>query len=454
MTQSYQRATWSSRTAFLMATIGGAVGLGNLWRFPYVAGANGGGGFVLVYLAFVLLLGLPLIMGEMMIGRRGHKSAVETMATLIRSENASPLWIVIGWSSIIIPVVGLSYYAVVAAWTLDYIGLSATGAFEGLNPDTAEQSFATQSGLPLRMAVLHGAFMAFAVWVVSRGVNRGIELASKLMLPALFGVIMILVLYGIVAGDFKGAVNFLFAPDFSKLTTQSVLIALGQALFSLAIGVGVLITYSAYMPKEYSLGRSAAIICFGDTLIALLAGLAIFPIVFANGLDPAGGPGLIFMTLPVAFGNMPGGTIFGPLFFFLLFFAAFTTAIGMLEPMISWLEERFGGHRRLLTIITGLVTWIVGLGSVFSFSVLEDFHPLGFVSIEKNIFGLLDYGISNIFLPINALLIALFAGWAVRKSSAIEELGFGPGGWFAVWHVVVRFLGPIAILLVLVDLLS
>ena len=204
MITSEKQAAWSSRTAFLMATIGGAVGLGNLWRFPYVAGEYGGGGFVLVYLGFVFLLGLPLIMGEMMLGRRGHKSAVETMATLVRSEGASPAWKVIGWFSIFVPVVGLSYYAVVAAWTLDYIGLAVTGNFQGLDPASAEAAFGEQTSQPIRQALLHGAFMAMTVWVVSRGVNRGIELASKLMLPALLGVVLILVLYGVFAGDFAG----------------------------------------------------------------------------------------------------------------------------------------------------------------------------------------------------------------------------------------------------------
>ena len=214
----------------------------------------------------------------------------------------------------------------------------------------------------------------------------------------------------------------------------------------------MLITYSAYMPRDFSLRRSAVAICIGDTMIALLAGLAIFPIVFANGLNPAGGPGLIFMTLPVAFGSMPGGAIIGPLFFMLLFFAAFTTALAMLEPMISWLEERFVGRRRSLTLITGIATWCLGLASVFSFSILADFHPLAGINIQKNVFGLLDFGISNIFLPVNALLIALFAGWAVRETTAVDELGFGPGGTFRLWQLIVRFLGPAAIVIVLIDL--
>lgn len=454
MAGSSSSAKWSSQPAFLMATIGAAVGLGNLWRFPYIAGENGGGGFVLMYLGFVLLLGLPIVTAEMLMGRRGGGSAITTMARLVRDENASPLWKVIGWLSVLVPVVGLSYYAVVAAWALDYFGLSAANAFSGFDAQSAQTAFEEQTAAPIRQALLHGLFMIMTVAVVARGVNSGIERVSRFLMPALFFVIVLLVMYGFFRGDFRGALEFLFRPDFSSISGRSVLIALGQALFSLAIGVGVMITYAAYMPPSFSLPRSALTICLGDTFVALLAGLAIFPIVFASGLDPAGGPGLIFVTLPIAFGNMPLGQLIGPLFFTLLIFAAYTTAIGMLEPVVAWLSERAGGGRVRLTMLTGAMTWLLGLASVFSFSLLSGFHPLAALGVEKTFFDLLDFGIANFLLPLNALLITLFAGWVLRRSVARQELGETGALWFRYWRFAVRYIAPIAIGIVLLDLVS
>lgn len=454
MSTASTRTTWTSKPAFLMATIGGAVGLGNLWRFPYIAGENGGGGFVLLYLGFVLLIGVPLVSAEMLMGRRGQKSAINTMADLVRAENASSFWKVIGWFSLIVPIVGLSYYAVVAAWTMDYAALSTGTAFRGLDADSTQAIFDGRISQPLRQAMLHGAFMALTVLVVAAGVNRGIERMSRIMMPTLFIVLVMLVIYGMTRDSFMEAVSFLFAPDFSEITGRSVLIALGQALFSLAIGVGVLITYSAYMPREFSLQESALVICLGDTLVAVLAGLAIFPIVFDHGLNPGEGPSLIFITLPVAFGNMPAGQVIGPLFFMLLFFAAYTTAIGMLEPMISWLSERAGGNRPRLTVVTGIATWLLGLGSVFSFSLLSDTYPLGFIGVDLTFFGLLDFGIANLLLPLNALLIALFAGWVLRRETAAEEFGDGARWWLPYWRNSVRYFAPVAIAVVFIDLLT
>ena len=448
------RPVWSSRSAFLMASIGGAVGLGNLWRFPYIAGENGGGGFVLIYLGFVFLLGLPIMAGELLLGRRGHHSPVNSIAHLVRQENASSFWQAIGWLSLLVPVIGLSYYAVVAAWSLDYLSLAFTDSFQGFNAASSQDVFGERVDKPVYQAALHGTFIAMTIWVVARGVNDGIERATKFLMPALYGVILILVGYGAIAGDFGAAVEFLFKPDFSAITGQSVLIALGQALFSLAIGVGMLITYSAYMPPDFSLRQSATVICIGDTLAALLAGLAIFPIVFASGLNPGEGPGLIFVTLPIAFGNMPGGQVFGTLFFVLLLFAAYTTALGMLEPIVAWLEEHFPGKRKQLALISGFAIWVLGLGSVFSFSFASGFFPLAFIGIEKTFFGLADFTVANVLLPINALLIALFAGWVIKGASAREEFSQDSAAWRTYWRFTNRYIAPVAIGIILWDLLD
>ena len=437
-----------------MASIGGAVGLGNLWRFPYIAGENGGGGFVLIYLGFVFLLGLPIMAGELLLGRRGHRSPVNSMVHLVRLENASSFWHSIGWLSLLVPVIGLSYYAVVAAWSLDYLSLALTNSFQGFDAGTSQNVFGERVDKPVYQASLHGAFIAMTIWVVARGVNDGIERATKLLMPALYGFILILVVYGAVAGDFGAAIEFLFKPDFSEITGESVLIALGQALFSLAIGVGMLITYSAYMPADFSLKQSATVICVGDTLAALLAGLAIFPIVFASGLDPGEGPGLIFVTLPIAFGNMPGGHVFGTLFFVLLLFAAYTSALGMLEPIVAWLEEHFPGKRKQLALISGFTIWVLGLGSVFSFSFASDFFPLAFLGIEKTFFGLADFTVANVLLPVNALLIALFAGWVVKSASVQEEFAQDSAAWRTYWQFTNRYIAPVAIGIILWDLLD
>ena len=447
-----ERSDWSGRTGFLLASVGGAIGLGNLWRFPYIAGDNGGGGFVLIYLAFVFLLGVPLVAAEMLLGRRGHRSALNSSSALVRAEDASAFWKTIGVLSMAIPFFALSYYAVVAAWAIDYLMLSITEGFSGLDGTSSPNTFNERISRPGYQAMLHGVFIAMTVWIIANGINKGIERAAKVFMPALFLVIIVLVVYGMLNADFSAAVDFLFRPDFSKITGQSVLMALGQALFSLGIGVGLMITYGSYMPKEFSLRTSVTIICIGDTLAAILAGLAIFPIVFASGLDPAEGPGLIFVSLPIAFGGMPGGQVVAALFFLLLFFAAYTSALGMLEPVVSWLEERAPGKRKQMSIISGFTIWVIGLGSVFSFSILADFRPLGFLGVDKGIFGLFDYTIANVLAPFNALLIALFAGWVLRKKVVDEEFAGESAGWKSYWRFANRYLTPAALMIVLIDL--
>lgn len=445
---------WSSRPAFLLAAIGGAVGLGNLWRFPYIAGEYGGGAFVLMYLAFVFLLGVPLMAAEMLLGRRGHRSPVNSIAALVREHNAKLFWRAIGWISFAVPFIGLSYYAVVAAWAIDYLALAGTGALDGFDGARSANTFQLRSAESGYQAALHGAFVAITAWVVANGVNKGIERASKVLMPTLFVVMVALVVHGMIAGNFAAAAGFLFNPDFSGLTGESILVALGQALFSLGIGVGLMITYSSYMPREYSLRSSVTIICIGDTIAALLAGFAIFPIVFASGLDPAGGPGLIFITLPVAFGNMAGGEFIGSLFFILLLFAAFTSAIGMLEPIVALLEEKKPGRRKQMAVVAGVAVWILGLGSVLSFGSLSDWQPLSFIGISRNFFGIADFTVANVLAPICALLITLFAGWVLKHNVIEEEFAGETEGWKLYWRFANRYLTPVALFVVLIDLLT
>ncbi|MEM7284258.1 MAG: sodium-dependent transporter [Pseudomonadota bacterium] len=450
-----QTAThWSSRNGFILTTIGAAVGLGNLWRFPYIAGENGGAGFVLIYLGFVFLIGLPIMLAELILGRLGKRDALTTIIGLTKQSAHSKAWHAIGYISLIVPFVGLSYYAVVAAWSLDYLSLSALNRISDVAADGAAATFENRIGNWPHQVFLHGLFILVAGIVVSKGVKNGLEKASRFAMPLLFLILIFLVVHNAFASNFSDSLVFLFTPDFSAITTQSVLIALGQALFSLAIGVGVMITFGAYVPKDVSLSKSGIVICIGDTSVALLAGLAIFPIVFQSGLDPAEGPGLIFVTLPIAFAGIHWTWVLSTLFFLLLFFAAFTTALGMLEPMVSFVINRTGLTRAKATVLVGTTSWILGLGSVLSFGPLQSWFPLETVGLmlNKTFFDVMDYFVANILLPTNALLIAIFMGWRLKTSLIQRELVGMSSSLVHTWRLVLRYLAPIGLCAIIYDL--
>ncbi|MCC3861265.1 sodium-dependent transporter [Pseudemcibacter aquimaris] len=444
-----EKVTWTTRSAFLMASVGCAVGLGNLWRFPYIAGENGGGAFVLIYIAFVFLLGVPLIMSELALGRAGKMNALGTMKKLV-SMGHHPIWKSIGYISILVPVLGLTYYSVIAGLSLEYIFKAGSGQFDGVDAAGSGAIFQEAQDNWQVLTVWFSIFLFSTVAIISLGVKAGLEKAVKFMLPSLFLILVILAVYAMSTGDARGAIDFLINADFSKLTPRAILEALGQALFSLAIGVGGLITYGAYLDDEASLPRSAGIIALADTAVALLAGFAIFPVVFAYGLEPGEGPGLIFATLPIAFGQMPGGIFFGTLFFVLLSFAALTSTIGMLEPIVAWFVDK-GMSRAKMAWATGVVAWSIGMFMLFSFNILADFQPLNFIPFYegKNLFGIMDYTVANVLLPVNALLIAVFAGWAMTNEMATEQLGFKYGtSQFTMWRISTKYVATAAITLV------
>ncbi len=429
-----------------MAAIGCAVGLGNLWRFPYIAGQNGGSAFIMVYLGFVFLLGVPLIMSELAIGREGKLSAVETMKRLV-SQGYSRVWMYIGWISILVPILGLSYYCVIAGWSVEYIFKAAMGNFTGVDAAASGAIFQASQDNVIGSVIWFSLFLFSTVIVISLGVKNGLEKAVKIMLPALFVILVFLAIYAMTTGDSAGAIEFLLNPDFSKLTPRAILEALGQALFSLAIGVGGLITYGAYLPDEVSLPRSAGMIAIADSLVALLAGFAIFPIVFEYGLEPGEGPGLIFATLPIAFGQMPGGVLFGTLFFLLLSFAAFSSTVGMLEPIVAWFVDK-GKSRIKMAWSSGLLAWSIGIFMVLSFNVLATFEPLNFIPLYegKNLFLIMDYTVANVLIPVNALMIGLFAGWAMKNEMAERQFGFAHGSkQFTLWRISTKYVATIAI---------
>ena len=444
---SFRHEKWSSGSVFVLATIGAAVGLGNLWRFPFIAGQNGGAAFVLVYFGFVLLFGVPIMMAELTLGRRGKGSAIATMQKLVREAGASRMWQAIGWLSIVIPLVGLSYYSVVAGWSIDYVFKAGANAFAGFSGSDSEEAFNELLASPWRNLILHAAFIGSAVFIVARGISGGIEIVAKYMMPGLFIILVILVVNSIFNADIVRGLDFLLNPDFSKLTPDVVFMALGQAFFSLAIGVGVMVTYGAYVPPDVSLPKAALTIAIADTAVAILAGFAIFPVVFANGLDPADGPGLIFVTLPVAFGNMQAGYIVGLLFFILLFFAAFSSVIGMLEPVVSYLEEHRGFSRPRMTVLTGMFGWLTGIVAVLSFNVWSDVRLATFIPLlaEKSIFDLIDFFIANLLLPLNAMLIAAFAGWVMSWDLTLRELGLQNKAVITYLRVILRYVAPLGI---------
>jgi NSS family neurotransmitter:Na+ symporter len=436
---------WSSRMAFVLAVPGSAVGLGNIWKFPYVAGQNGGGAFVLVYLACVILIGMPVMMSEILIGRRGRRNPIATMRLLGKEEGSTARWGWVGGMGVVAGILILSYYSVIAGWTLAYIVKSATGVFAGATAESVGAEFGSFVGDWRQIGLTHTIFMALAVFVVARGVERGLEQAVRFMVPALLILMLVLLLYSINSGYFGQGVAFMFTPDFDKLTWGSVLAALGQAFFTLSIGMGAVMAYGAYLPEETSITGASAAVVTADTGIAILAGLAIFPLVFANGLTPADGPGLVFNTLPLAFGQMSGGVFFSTVFFVLLAFAAWTSAIGLMEPAVAWIVEHYNRTRAQATVMIGLLIWLIGFGSVLSFNVLADVKFLA-----GTLFDNVDYLTSNIMLPLGGLLITIFAGWIMCRNSTSDELGTA-GSLFRAWRVLARFIAPIGILLVLIN---
>lgn len=436
---------WSSGLMFLAAAVGSAVGISNVWKFTYVAGENGGGAFVLVYLFCVVLIGMPVMMSEILIGRRGRRNPIATMALLGQEEGHSRHWQWVGALGVIGGVLILSYYSVIAGWVLAYVVKSASGVFAGATSAEVSGIFADYSGSWSAVAISHTVFMAVTIFVVARGVERGLEQAVRLMVPALLVLLLVLLGYAINSGYFMAGVEFMFTPDWERLTWNSVLVALGQAFFTLSIGMGAIMAYGAYLPEETSITSASGAVVAADTGIAMLAGLVIFPLVFANGLSPDEGAGLVFETLPLAFGKMAAGTIFATVFFVLLSFAAWTSAIGLVEPSVAWLVEQFGRTRAQAAVIIGLVIWGVGLGSVFSFNLLADF-----LVFDRTIFGNVDYLTSNIMLPLGGLLITVFAGWVMCRNSSADELG-GAGTAYKAWRLLARFLAPIGILIILVN---
>ncbi len=439
--------SWSGRLAFILASIGAAVGLGNIWKFPYTLGSSGGSAFVLVYVIAILLVATPIMLAEMIIGRRARQSAPTAMQTLGRESGTSGKWSLVGWMGLFALFLVLSFYSVIAGWTAAYLVKAASGALSGQSPQEVGAEFGEFLHDPRQMIFWHFLFTAATVFIVSRGVRVGLEKVVRILMPALFLTLIALVINSAFVGDFATAIDFLFTADMSKITPEVLLAAVGQAFFSVNVGVGAVLTYSAYLPKDVNLFRSAIVISIGDTLVAILAGLAIFPIVFANNLDPAEGPGLIFVTLSTAFAQMPAGSIIGSAFFAMIIFAALTSSISMLETMTARCSEVRGMSRSRAAILIGSGTFLAGLVTVFSFSTWENTFPLGNFEVfaGKTPFDLIDYLVSNILMPLGGMLYALFAGWWLSRDTTLSEIGLSDGAMFKLWLLLVRIIAPLAV---------
>jgi len=448
---------WSSRWAFILAATGSAVGLGNIWKFPYIAGENGGSAFVLVYLFFIALVGIPVLMGEVLIGRRGRLSPAASVAAVAKEAGASRLWAGIGWLGLTAGFLVLSFYAVIAGWALSYVFMTAKGSFSGASPEAVGEIFGALQSSPGQLIFWQSLVIGVTVFVVARGVQKGLEKTVTLLMPGMFVLLLVMVGYAMTTGSFLQGVEFLFTPDFGKLTGSGVLEALGHACFTLSLASGVMIMYGAYLPDGVSIARTSIAVAFIDTLIALLAGLAIFPIVFANGIEAGAGPGLIFVSLPIAFGQMPFGTLVGTLFFVMLVFAALTTTISLIEAVVAVLGEKRGISRPRSALIAGFAVWFVGLGTVMSLGAWENvtFNSLTglnwqFILFNQNFFDATAFLATSLMLPLGALLLSIFCAWILHDRDTAQELGLSESSLlYKGWHWTLRVIAPILIVIVL-----
>jgi len=463
-TQSGEKG-WSSRTAFMLAAIGAAVGLGNIWRFPTLAGENGGGAFVLVYIACVALIGMPMVLAEVLLGRagRGHADAAGSVADVAQQSGVSRGWGFFGGVEIVAAFLILSFYSVVAGWVLSYVivsggdffssllaGAPFAGAFEGRSQEEVSGLMDTLFASPGRMILLHALFMAVTFAIVAVGVHGGIEKAASWLMPAFFVLVVAITIYGAFSGAFAQAVAFLFTPDFSKLTPGVLNEALGQAFFSLSLGSAAMITYGSYISRDVKLAPTAGMIAAADTGVAILAGLMIFPIVFSAGLDPAAGPSLIFKSLPVAFQAMPGGALIGFAFFILIFFAALTSSISLLAGPVEWALNRFKLSRVMTSALVAFAAFLVGIACVLGYGEWSDVRLLGFwgVFAQADILDTLDGLTGKVMLPLAGLGLSIFVGWRADRALIAAESGLG-GALFWMWRSLVAWLAPVAVFLIL-----
>lgn len=426
-----ERGSWSGTLGFVLAAMGSAVGLGNIWRFSYITGQYGGAAFVLVYLGCVLAVGIPIMLAELVIGRRTQRNPVGAFRTL---RPRSP-WIATGWLGVVSSFVILSYYSVVGGWVLHYIVLSLTDSFAGRSPEHIGGLFAALADSPFRQIFWHALFMLITTAIVARGVYGGLEWGNKIMMPLLFLLLCFLLVNSLRTEGAREGLDFLLRPRWQDLSAKGALVALGQAFFSLSVGMGTMITYGSYLSRKTNLVRSTVYVAASDTGIAILAGFVIFPLVFTFQLEPGSGPGLIFRTLPIAFGLLPTGQVVAVLFFLLLTFAALSSSISLLEVVAAYFIDEKGWSRTQASWGLGGIIFLCGIPS----------------AMGEKFLGLMDALATNYLLPLGGLLIALFTGWVLSSRERREELMSGeirPIVYLG-WIFLLRFITPVAVAIIL-----
>lgn len=442
---------WSSQWGFLMAAIGGAVGLGNIWRFPYITGENGGGAFVLIYLGAVLFVAIPILIAELQLGKRGHKDIVSGTRKVAIAAGKSPRWSIIGWLGLLAAFFVLTYYSVIAGQVLDFVMLSATGAFSGVDPEVARAHFDDLQNNPPRMILWNTVIMAITVTIVAHGITGGIERAAKILMPAFFVMLIGMFFYAMATGDFASGWNYMFTFNLDNVTANTVLVAIGQAFFSIGIGFGYMLAYGSYLPKDISIPHTSVIISLVDAGVAIIAGLVIFPLVFAYGLTPDQGPDLIFRILPMAFSQMEYGGAVGTVFFLLLTFAALSSAIAIIQPAVSYLEESHGMSVKASALTAGAVAWFIGLGSILSYNVWAGHSPLPMFDTfrDSNFMAVIDYVTANYLMLVGGILIAVFVGWSFKTEWVKSEFKGDNPIFFNTWLWLVRVVAPASVAIAL-----
>lgn len=442
-----QGERFASGFGFVLATIGSAVGLGSIWKFPYEVGENGGSGFLLFYLLGLVLVVFPLLLAEFLVGRRGRGDAAESLRRIAVEAKRAPAWRLIGFLGIAIAFLIMTYYAVIAGMTMAYVPHALTTGFAGTDEARSVADFAALVASPLHLGFWQAAFLAVTVAVVARGIRKGVELACTILMPLLALLMAALVLYGLIEGDVRSALAFLFQPHWEAISPRAALDALGLGFFSIGVGMGAMITYAAYAGESFDLTRAAVATLAGDTAISVMAGLAIFPIVFAEGLDPAEGANLMFLTLPIAFGALPFGDLVGAAFFLLLFIAALSSAISLLEVVAAPLIRITGMSRPKAALLVGIAMWLAGLPVMLSFNLWADVRPLawldGFAGL--NLFDAVDGLASNVMLPLCGLALSIFVGWMLPARLYEAELSGAAWRLYAL-RFLLRWIVPAMII--------
>ncbi|WP_458353996.1 sodium-dependent transporter [Peribacillus frigoritolerans] len=433
---------WTSKLGFILAAAGSAIGLGAIWKLPYMTGENGGGVFFLLFIIFTLLIGAPILIAEFTIGRNAQKDAISAYKHIAPGKP----WVLIGYGGVVASIILLSFFSVVGGWIISYLARSFTGSLSNLTQEEYGNFFNTIISNPYETVIAQLLFMVFTIWVVQGGVSKGIEKANKYMMPSLFILFIILLIRSLTLDGAMEGVEFFLKPDFSALTGETILLALGQSFFALSVGVSVMVTYASYLSKKEDITKSAFSVVGLNIFISLLAGLVIFPAVFALGFSPSSGPGLVFVVLPAVFNEMALGGIFMFIFFILLLFATLTTAFSILEIVVAAMIKGDAAKRKKASWIAGITVFLIGIPSALSFGVLSDVKIF-----NLSIFDFADYLTSNIALPVGALFISLFIGYQMKRIEVQKEFvsGADPGrSLFKLWYFLIRYIVPIMIILV------